>query len=60
MEIVVVDDGSLDSTASVIQATPDPRIRYVRHDTNEGVTAGRNTGIRAATEDYNAFIDDDE
>jgi GalNAc5-diNAcBac-PP-undecaprenol beta-1,3-glucosyltransferase len=60
IEIVVVDDGSPDNTASVIQAIPESRIRYVRHDTNKGVSAARNTGINAATGEYIAFIDDDD
>lgn len=60
LEILVVDDGSPDDTASVVQAIPDSRIRYLRHERNKGLPAGRNTGIRAAKGTYIAFIDDDD
>lgn len=60
LEIIVVDDGSPDNTESVVRAIPDERIRYIRHEKNKGLPAGRNTGIRAATGEYIAFLDDDD
>ncbi|MCC6671063.1 MAG: glycosyltransferase family 2 protein [Planctomycetes bacterium] len=52
LEIVVVDDGSPDDTAAVAQALierhPQRRIRLVRQ-TNQGLAAARNAGIRAST-----------
>ena len=62
LEIIVVDDGSPDSTGDVVRtnAAQDSRIRYVRHERNKGLPAARNTGIRAATGEYIAFIDDDD
>lgn len=60
IEILVVDDASPDDTASVVQAIPDPRIRYIRHENNKGSSATRNTGIRAAKGELIAFIDDDD
>jgi glycosyltransferase involved in cell wall biosynthesis len=49
-ELVVVDDGSTDDTAGVAAAwaARDSRIRLVRHATNLGLSAARNTGWRAA------------
>jgi len=60
IEILVVDDASPDNTASVVQAIPDSRIRYIRHENNKGSSATRNTGIRAAKGELIAFIDDDD
>ena len=60
IDILVVDDASHDDTSSVVKAIPDTRIRYIRHETNKGVSAARNTGIREARGEYIAFIDDDD
>lgn len=60
LEIIVVDDASRDDTAGVVQALGDSRIRYLRHETNRGGAATRNTGIRAARGEYMAFLDDDD
>lgn len=60
LEILVVDDGSPDKTGLVVQSIPDPRIRYIRHEANKGLPAGRNTGIGAAKGEYIAFLDDDD
>lgn len=60
IEIIVVDDASRDDTKEVLESFADPRIRYVRHETNKGGAAARNTGIRAAQGEYIAFLDDDD
>lgn len=60
LEIICVDDASSDNTEEVVKACADPRLRYIRHATNRGGSAARNTGIRAATGDYIAFLDDDD
>jgi glycosyltransferase involved in cell wall biosynthesis len=59
-EIIVVDDGSPDNTKEVVASVADKRIRYIRHEKNKGLPAGRNTGIRAAMGRYIAFLDDDD
>jgi glycosyltransferase involved in cell wall biosynthesis len=60
IEIIVVDDASPDNTREVISQINDSRIRYIRHQTNKGLPAARNTGIREAKGEYIAFLDDDD
>jgi glycosyltransferase involved in cell wall biosynthesis len=60
LEIIVVDDASSDDTPDVVKAFQDQRVRYIRHDTNRGGSAARNTGIRNATGEFIAFLDDDD
>jgi len=57
-EIIVVDDGSVDSTEEVLQGYKG-RIRYIWQD-NCGVAEARNRGIRAAKGEYVAFLDADD
>ncbi len=55
-EVILVDDGSTDLTPEIAKAFPS--VRYHRQ-TNLGLSAARNTGIRAATGEIVAFTDDD-
>ena len=58
VEIIVVDDGSRDNTATVAQGMG-AAIRYI-HQENQGLSAARNTGIRAARGEYMVFLDADD
>jgi hypothetical protein len=60
LQIVVVDDGSADGTAQRVQALCDGRILVVRHERSLGLSGARNAGIRAATGEWIAFLDDDD
>ena len=60
LRLVVVDDGSTDDSAAQIQSIADPRLRLIRHGTNRGAAAARNTGLRAADTRYVAFLDSDD
>lgn len=61
LEIIVVNDGSTDSTASIAEdyARRYPCIRVISTE-NRGVSHARNLGIRAAAGDYVGFLDADD
>lgn len=57
-EVIVVDDGSTDDTASLL-ATFQNNVSMIRQE-NKGVSSARNAGISAATGDWIAFLDSDD
>ena len=57
-EIIVVDDGSTDNTAAVLDRYKDT-VTYIRTE-NRGVQAARNLGVRTAKSDYVTLCDSDD
>ena len=61
IEIILVDDGSTDSSAMLCDkwATVDTRIKVI-HQANGGLSAARNTGLNHAAGEYICFVDSDD
>ncbi len=55
-EIIVIDDASTDATKEIAKING---VEFIRHKTNKGISAARNTGIAAAKGEIVVFIDDD-
>lgn len=61
LEIIVVDDGSTDDTAKIIERffKKDSRIKILRQQ-NQGLSMARNKGIKIATGEFIALVDGDD
>ena len=59
VEVIVVDDGSRDNGAEIVESIDDSRVRLVRK-ANGGVSTARNVGLDLATGDWLAFLDSDD
>jgi chondroitin synthase len=65
IEVLIVDDGSLDPAASVVAMVKDnfgdfKGLRILRHPSNKGRASARNSGIRESTGQIVVFIDADD
>jgi len=60
-EILLIDDASTDGSGAICDAyaAKDERITVIRHETNRGAAAARNTGLENATGDFVYFLDSD-
>ncbi len=58
-ELIVVDDGSTDSTMAQLSRVHDRRVHCIRQD-NRGVAGARNRGVAAARGTWIAFLDSDD
>lgn len=63
VEVVVVNDGSTDNTAQVVEAFikahPEMNIQLIQQE-NQGVSAARNRGLKEAKGEYVWFVDGDD
>lgn len=59
VELVVVDDGSLDNTSEVLSSIEDPRLVVSKHPVNKGKGAAVRTAAAMATGDYLVVFDAD-
>jgi len=59
LELVIVDDGSTDDTARIVQSFDDPRIQY-HYQENQDAYNALNNGMALARGDYIAIINSDD
>ncbi|HLG89056.1 MAG TPA: glycosyltransferase [Alphaproteobacteria bacterium] len=59
-EYILVDDGSTDDSAAIIESIDDPRIRLLRNDGNRKLVYTRNRAIAASTGEFIAVTDHDD
>ncbi|MCH7549065.1 MAG: glycosyltransferase family 2 protein [Candidatus Krumholzibacteriota bacterium] len=60
-EVIVVDDGSTDDSVAVVERfTGTERVTLLRHKSNRGIPAARNTGVRSARGRFIGFLDQDD
>lgn len=59
-ELIIIDDGSTDGVGRLVKKINDPRIRYIRHKKNLGVSKARNRGLKLAKGKYMAYCDHDD
>ena len=59
-EFIIINDGSIDATVSIIKTFADPRIRLINMPRNMGIVAALNAGLDAARGEYIARMDSDD
>jgi glycosyltransferase involved in cell wall biosynthesis len=59
-EIIIIDDASTENSLKEVRKLEDTRIQIIEHEENLGLSAARNSGIRASKYNYIAFLDADD
>ncbi len=62
VEIICIEDGSTDNSIKILNEYKDryPSIHIVKHESNRGLSAARNTGLQYAKGEYVWFVDSDD
>jgi len=65
IEIILVDDAGIDNSMEIAERiinndNSQRFIKIIKHESNQGLSAARNTGIDAAVGDYVYFLDSDD
>jgi glycosyltransferase involved in cell wall biosynthesis len=60
IELVMVNDGSTDTSKQIIRSYTDPRIRYIENESNGGIVYSRNRGLTESKGQYVATLDCDD
>lgn len=60
IEVIVINDGGEDVSDIITQYDNTRNLIYIRHDEAKGPASARNTGIKAASGQYIAYLDDDD
>jgi glycosyltransferase involved in cell wall biosynthesis len=60
LELIIIDDGSTDTTQEIIREFTDGRIRYIRHEQNAGLLVRRKESLGLASGTYVAVLDSDD
>jgi len=58
LELLIIDDGSIDGTRELVNSYKDPRISYYYQE-NKGQSSAINVGIQHARGDFISFLDSD-
>jgi len=58
-ELLVLDNSSTDNTQEIVKGFNDKRIKYIKHKPI-GISAARNLGVKKASGEFIAFLDDDD
>jgi glycosyltransferase involved in cell wall biosynthesis len=60
IEVMIIDDGSIDDTQNKVKLIQDDRIRYIKFRKHKGGNYARNVGITKAKGRYISFLDSDD
>lgn len=59
-EFIIINDGSSDNSEEIILSYKDPRIKYLKNETNKGYVFSLNRALKIATGKYIARLDSDD